>query len=1645
MPESEAFELKVDTLGFLANNLRGYEPGAILREQLQNADDACLKQDRTGDLCLQFLPDRLAVTNPSIFNDEDWARLERPSCRGKSGDADQIGEFGVGFWGALHITDEPTVTSGHRRETLNPLAPTQQTVAHYDGTKVEFVYRLKPTDLGDQLKVGPVTKKVIDSMAAAFVAQMAELLLFTRAIEVIEIELPSGSRRVARRRVEPLEGSVERLTVSVDGASEENCRYLLVRSELADPPPGRHGRVTAALPLTKPHRGPGRAFFMFPTETESGLNLSVDAHFQATNDRRSLEKEGDHGAWNEKIFEQAGKAVGESLETVLNPTIHGLDTEDAISWFETAQSARSDVARRTKLFVDQLDSRARGLAVIPDREGCLRRGGDLVSLAPEIEPLLAEWVGNTAKPTIRQTTANVYGRWGLRTWGPSDVADWLKKQLPTRPIARKDAPAFVNELSDALKLLDYCRDQQFSLEGVALLLGTDDSYHPIGGRLARPSEEHMHLVAGLSRPVVNREFRDSWAGKKAPRSSPEWLREALVESVEKLVGRRVPVKAVGAAKSYARISEAINIVDRTVAGLDGVPLAPDEHGILGVFDDKTVGGLPAANRQQAEHLVRRLGLRPLHKSIEDKSVSRAARRFSVSLINELGPFVADWDPVSDSRLLVKVLAAMQQESSISPALVEQLRSWRIWQGSDGETYRLDELLLAARDRVSHSGRILVSKDLVGALDPAEPVYATLRGLLRVDVFDTTEETVLECENPPADKAEQRQLLLDLAYCENLSQAQIERLQRQAFVLGQDGQLRTPSDTFLTLDQLPLGLGDRCVDAEVKNDRRLRVLLAELGAPELPQPAELLDVATEIAESPVDADPAQDPSRVLWDHLFWSYKRYPLQALGALADIPWLLISPGPAREKPRKCYDPKLSFAGGLFPVPLGVASPPQALREALRIRVVLETDDCVKLAKDAASKERSLDSGFFGYINRRCKEGSSDERSLAKLRELPILPLGTGLTKPSALVSSNRARIWGHLRAVVPAEFVTDYQNLLRAWRVTKGNDEVNLFEHIDVLGELSGRSGFDSRDKALALARIASIAALDLNDQQVENMRRTGFLVTSSGLSAVSDAFRIDLPPAVVDKLKPLLPIVEESNQSAELLNRLKIRGLRSALTLEAVTEGNTADSRWSDVLERQAPNVLRFLKSSRMRIDQVLLEAWPPSVYSVAVMTVRVSMNGQVRLEWEAKAHLEQQNEKLALYVSGDNPDGRAVVDAITSEFGVDRGLKSLLLNVLAASTREDGADLLDWENIPALTDDESSYIHHYEEMVAAIPAPVKENEPAPRPEAVGDNGQVDDISLARRRSRRGTTDVAALEERGIVFDGCSAPESVEEDNRTSLGNGEAPSPRDEIRVCLSFFDVSKGLIPVGARDLKWLAAGEPLEQVEIFGQKVAAHRAGKYHIELEDGAILFYQRLVVPGTVMRVRPLGLGQVEVEVRPDRHKIDGVWMLELDDSGGLTRLKQDNIELEWETDDLFYKAERRLEDIEALMSDGGKSALQLIIEVFLARPSEGLSVEKVWGLVAISRLFAKATIGQTLAEQKDLFESRKGLWYKIGDKVRQPPPPRPSRPEAATSSRLEDAAVLDLAKELENLLADADPRLRSKVFQILGVSDPRVGNAAA
>lgn len=84
-------------------------PLAVLRELIQNSDDA---RATTVEIRVEA-SSVIFKNNGNPFSDEDWKRLT--TIASGNPNQDSVGRFGVGFYGAFSLTNEPIVESGYRR------------------------------------------------------------------------------------------------------------------------------------------------------------------------------------------------------------------------------------------------------------------------------------------------------------------------------------------------------------------------------------------------------------------------------------------------------------------------------------------------------------------------------------------------------------------------------------------------------------------------------------------------------------------------------------------------------------------------------------------------------------------------------------------------------------------------------------------------------------------------------------------------------------------------------------------------------------------------------------------------------------------------------------------------------------------------------------------------------------------------------------------------------------------------------------------------------------------------------------------------------------------------------------------------------------------------------------------------------------------------------------------------------------------------------------------------------------------------------------------------------------------------------------------------------------------------------------------
>lgn len=107
------------------NLIYKYDSGSLLKEYLQNSDDAkstelVITYDRTiykkliGTEFEKAAGPALVLSNNSIFRKKDFDNIEEIGAQGKISDASSTGRFGHGFSSSYSISDHPSLISGDR-------------------------------------------------------------------------------------------------------------------------------------------------------------------------------------------------------------------------------------------------------------------------------------------------------------------------------------------------------------------------------------------------------------------------------------------------------------------------------------------------------------------------------------------------------------------------------------------------------------------------------------------------------------------------------------------------------------------------------------------------------------------------------------------------------------------------------------------------------------------------------------------------------------------------------------------------------------------------------------------------------------------------------------------------------------------------------------------------------------------------------------------------------------------------------------------------------------------------------------------------------------------------------------------------------------------------------------------------------------------------------------------------------------------------------------------------------------------------------------------------------------------------------------------------------------------------------------------
>jgi len=122
---------KEELISRIRDLIDGYTSRSLLKEYLQNADDAGATElivtfDETTHESLRETPfeaasgKALLIANNSLFSEKDFQSISEISAQGKKNDPEKTGRFGQGFSSSFSISDHPSFVSNGRAVWIDP-------------------------------------------------------------------------------------------------------------------------------------------------------------------------------------------------------------------------------------------------------------------------------------------------------------------------------------------------------------------------------------------------------------------------------------------------------------------------------------------------------------------------------------------------------------------------------------------------------------------------------------------------------------------------------------------------------------------------------------------------------------------------------------------------------------------------------------------------------------------------------------------------------------------------------------------------------------------------------------------------------------------------------------------------------------------------------------------------------------------------------------------------------------------------------------------------------------------------------------------------------------------------------------------------------------------------------------------------------------------------------------------------------------------------------------------------------------------------------------------------------------------------------------------------------------------------------------
>jgi predicted HNH restriction endonuclease len=297
-------------------------------ELLQNAEDACARARKTGDIRkfivnFSLFPDRLEVSNNGIqFDGNDVRGICGIVDSTKDQRVTQIGKFGIGFKSVYAYTVSPEVFSGEHsfsiKDLVHPFYEKRKEQIQQEETV--FIIPFNKPEVKPETAFEEIKKKLSNLGLRS--------MLFLNNIE--EISFKMGSNESKYNRSSKKEDDHFFITLrKIENGIQKSKENWLVFEKLLDNS-GKHSLKTAYLIVTETRTGNDKImpaedallFVYFPTEIETHLKFIIHGPFNTTPARDNINK---NDQKNLRLIQEIGEFVAENMTKIKQLNLFDVD------------------------------------------------------------------------------------------------------------------------------------------------------------------------------------------------------------------------------------------------------------------------------------------------------------------------------------------------------------------------------------------------------------------------------------------------------------------------------------------------------------------------------------------------------------------------------------------------------------------------------------------------------------------------------------------------------------------------------------------------------------------------------------------------------------------------------------------------------------------------------------------------------------------------------------------------------------------------------------------------------------------------------------------------------------------------------------------------------------------------------------------------------------------------------------------------------------------------------------------------------------------------------------------------------------------------------------------------------------------------